>query len=253
MSLFLTRHSYHRIYSPLYNLQPLVCQSCFHRRFKTATAFRTDQKNSVVVKLKSWKQESVLTIPNLLCVSRIALTPFIVNKLIYADYTSALSLFVLAGVSDLLDGLIARAFPSQRSNFGSILDPLADKLLVGFVFVSLCALHHLPIYIALLTAAKDLLLLFGACKVRLSTLPQEEAFSWKNFFDPTLSTVTVNPTTMGKINTVLQLSLITTTLCYLAWPGFIPDLMLNSLIYTTACTTVVTTGQYLYAIRKELN
>ncbi|XP_063711784.1 probable cardiolipin synthase (CMP-forming) [Symsagittifera roscoffensis] len=206
---------------------------------------------SVTTKLKSEKRENVATVPNFLCLSRIALTPFIVVSLINENHSCALSLFFIAGGSDLLDGFIARAFPSQRSNFGSILDPLADKLLVGFVFVALCSLNHLPVYLAVFTIMKDLMLLTGACRVRMKTLPSKIPFSWKAFFDPTLSTVTVTPTTTGKINTGMQLLLITSTMFHLVWPEYVEQFYLTGLSLFTAVTTVVTSIQYLVAMAKE--
>ena len=77
-----------------------------------------------------------LTIPNLITLFRIILTPLFIIFLIQGNYRKALVVFVLAGVSDMADGLIARTW-QQKSRLGSYLDPLADKLLMAASFVNL--------------------------------------------------------------------------------------------------------------------
>ena len=76
-----------------------------------------------------------LTIPNLITLARILLTPLFIIFLIQERYHWALWIFVLAGVSDLVDGLIARRW-RQKSPLGAFLDPLADKLLMGSSFIT---------------------------------------------------------------------------------------------------------------------
>ena len=213
------------------------------------------EDNGVTRKLKMWKRENIYTIPNGLCVVRIGLTPLIVVYMIKSQFALSLALFVLAGFSDLLDGFIARAFSSQRSNFGSILDPLADKLFVGSIFITLCATSHLPLYLVVLTALKDFSLLMGAFAVRFKTLPPGDAgcskFSFSRFFDPTISTVDVHPTILGKVNTVLQVSLIFSTLCSLVWPLEILQRLVDPLVISTACTTVGAAVQYIVSMIKD--
>ena len=214
-----------------------------------------NRNNGVTRKLKNWKRENIYTIPNALCVLRIGMTPFIVLYIAQSHFAWSLAVFVLAGFSDLLDGVIARSFPSQRSNFGSILDPLADKLLVGSIFITLCVTSHLPLYLIILTAIKDFSLMFGAIAVRLRTLPPAEGsstkFSFSRFFDPTISTVDVHPTVLGKMNTVLQLSLICTTLCSLAWPMETLAKLVHPLVVSTACTTVGAAVQYIVSMVRD--
>ena len=111
------------------------------------------------------KKDRIVTIPNLLCVSRIAAAPYIAYCIASADWATAAGLFVYAGATDLADGAIARRqvthrlfvkclqsklilslfrFPSQASSVGSFLDPLSDKILVGVVFLALTYAGQIP-------------------------------------------------------------------------------------------------------------
>jgi hypothetical protein len=76
----------------------------------------------------------IITVPNLLTVFRMVLIPVFVSLLFYQKFVFALGIFVLAGVTDGLDGLLARRF-DQKSQLGTILDPIADKLLLVTAFV----------------------------------------------------------------------------------------------------------------------
>ena len=107
------------------------------------------------------KKDRIVTIPNLLCVSRIVAAPYIAYCIASADYATAAALFVYAGATDLADGAIARRynssndamfpnpnyrlrFPSQASSLGSFLDPLSDKILVGIVYLALTYAGQIP-------------------------------------------------------------------------------------------------------------
>ena len=111
------------------------------------------------------KKDRIVTIPNLLCVSRIAAAPYIAYCITSADWATAAGLFIYAGATDLADGAIARRqvtlglvmkcwqsklilsvfrFPSQASSVGSFLDPLSDKILVGVVFLALTYAGQIP-------------------------------------------------------------------------------------------------------------
>ncbi len=77
-----------------------------------------------------------MTIPNLLSLSRLIAAPFIGYFVINGNFNYALMGFIFAGITDLLDGYIARKF-DQRTVFGTVLDPMADKLLMTIVTISL--------------------------------------------------------------------------------------------------------------------
>jgi cardiolipin synthase (CMP-forming) len=85
----------------------------------------------------------ILTAPNQLTLLRMVFLPFIVIHLVAGRYNWALLLFVLAGFSDGLDGLLARTL-HQQTTLGQYLDPIADKLLLSTVFLVLSILHKIP-------------------------------------------------------------------------------------------------------------
>uniref|UniRef100_A0A2K5SF53 cardiolipin synthase (CMP-forming) n=1 Tax=Cebus imitator TaxID=2715852 RepID=A0A2K5SF53_CEBIM len=88
--------------------------------------------------------ENPWTIPNMLSMTRIGLAPVLGYLIIEEDFNIALGVFALAGLTDLLDGFIARNWASQKSALGSALDPLADKILISILYVSLTYADLIP-------------------------------------------------------------------------------------------------------------
>jgi cardiolipin synthase len=108
-----------------------------------------------------------INIPNLLTVLRILITPVFVILLIRDAHGYALILFVLAGISDGLDGLIARMF-DQRSDLGAVLDPIADKLLLTAAYLSLGILKDIPGWLAVVVISRDVLIVTGIAVLAFS-------------------------------------------------------------------------------------
>lgn len=104
------------------------------------------------------KLSQVLSFPNQLTLLRMVFLPFIVIKLVEGHYRSALILFVLAGLSDGLDGLLARTL-KQQTMLGQYLDPIADKLLLSTVFLVLSILHKIPWKFTVLVFSRDISIL----------------------------------------------------------------------------------------------
>ncbi len=128
--------------------------------------------------------------PNQLTLLRLVFIPFIVISVLDADYRWALALFVLAGLSDGLDGLLARLL-HQKTVLGQFLDPIADKLLLSTLFLVLSFVHKVPWYITVLVLSRDV------CIVAISaTIYATTAF---RAFRPSL---------YGKANTVVQVAAI---------------------------------------------
>lgn len=100
----------------------------------------------------------VLSFPNQLTLLRMVFLPFIVIKLVEGHYRLALILFVLAGLSDGLDGLLARTL-KQQTILGQYLDPIADKLLLSTVFLVLSILHKIPWKFTVLVFSRDISIL----------------------------------------------------------------------------------------------
>ena len=102
-----------------------------------------------------------MNLPNALSLLRIFLvTPFLI-AVIYRQFSLALIIFVVAGISDFLDGYLARRW-GQQSLLGTFLDPLGDKLLTSVAFISLCIQGLLPPWLTVMVVAKDIYIAIGA-------------------------------------------------------------------------------------------
>ena len=104
------------------------------------------------------KLSQLLTAPNQLTLLRMTFVPFIVIKMVEGHYNWALILFVLAGFSDGLDGLLARKL-KQQTVLGQYLDPIADKLLLSTVFMVLSILYKIPWKFTVLVFSRDITIL----------------------------------------------------------------------------------------------
>jgi cardiolipin synthase len=107
------------------------------------------------------KLSQLLTAPNQLTLLRMMFVPFIVIKLVEGHYLLALILFVLAGFSDGLDGLLARTL-KQQTVLGQYLDPIADKLLLSTMFMVLSILHKIPWKFTVLVFSRDITILMAS-------------------------------------------------------------------------------------------
>ena len=104
------------------------------------------------------KLSQLLTAPNQLTLLRMMFLPFIVIKLVEGHYSWALTLFVLAGLSDGLDGVLARTL-NQQTVMGQYLDPIADKLLLSTMFLVLSILHKIPWKFTVVVFSRDISIL----------------------------------------------------------------------------------------------
>jgi cardiolipin synthase len=107
------------------------------------------------------KLSQLLTAPNQLTLLRMMFLPFIVIKLVEGHYSPALILFVLAGMSDGLDGLLARTL-KQQTILGQYLDPIADKLLLSTMFMVLSILHKIPWKFTVVVFSRDISILLAS-------------------------------------------------------------------------------------------
>ena len=126
-------------------------------------------------------------IPNVITVLRLLLVPPVVALILSGERTSALALFLVAGVSDAVDGFLARHF-HWRSRLGALLDPLADKLLLLGTFVALAVEGLLPLWLLVAAVLRDVVILGGAGAYRLL-----------------IGRVDAEPLIISKINTLLQI------------------------------------------------
>lgn len=157
-------------------------------------------------------------IPNAICVLRILLVIPIVMSLRSEDFRLALILIFVAGFSDGLDGYLAKTF-DWRTRLGGLLDPLADKLLLITVILTLTFMHLTPVWLAAVVIGRDLIIVTGA-----------------TVYNYVIGPVTGEPSTISKINTVCQLLYM---LCVIAnsafgWPPDMGILLIGAAILVTS-------------------
>lgn len=136
------------------------------------------------------QRENNWTIPNILTVFRILLTPVFVMSFISGHVQLALLIFTLAGVSDALDGALARIL-HQRTRLGAMLDPLADKVLIVTGFLCLGIVGWAPDWLVVLVISRDVIIIGG-----LGVL---------HFWGVDVRT-TIRPSPLSKVNTTAQLA-----------------------------------------------
>jgi len=169
----------------------------------------------------------VSQLPNLITVSRIALAPVLILLLKDQQYAAALAVFLVAGASDALDGWIAKRF-KLVTRLGSILDPLADKILLVSSYVMLTVLDQLPFWLTLSVVFRDLLIVSGY-------------LAYTSMVGP----VKMSPSNLSKLNTLMQIALIFALLVQLAVPLSYP-LLTEALFYIVFITTVASGVHYVW-------
>ncbi|XP_038206572.1 probable cardiolipin synthase (CMP-forming) [Zerene cesonia] len=152
------------------------------------------------------EKENVFTVPNVLCVMRIAMSPYLGYVILQDDYNLALGLLTFAGITDLLDGWIARNWEGQASKMGSFLDPMADKVLIATLFICLTWQNLIPLALTLLIVGRDAALVAAGFVIRYISLPPPRTLS--RYFDVTHATAQLAPTFISKVNTAIQLLLV---------------------------------------------
>ena len=131
-----------------------------------------------------------INLPNLISLFRVILVPVIIYSIFRGKYGTALWFFLIAGVSDALDGFIARRF-NMRTEFGATLDPLADKILVVATVLTLGMLGLLPVWLVAVIICRDLVIAGGAL-----------AWHFR------IGRVEMAPTFTSKVNTFAQVGMI---------------------------------------------
>lgn len=110
----------------------------------------------------------MFTIPNFITLLRIFLMPFFIMAIVYKRFDLALYVFIIASLTDALDGLIAR-LKNQKSKLGAFLDPLADKLLLLTAFLSLTILEFIPKWLTVIIISRDLIVVLGWISIYIHT------------------------------------------------------------------------------------
>lgn len=159
-----------------------------------------------------------LTIPNFITIGRFILVPVVVYALLSGHMAWAFIGFVVAGISDGIDGIIARQM-NQRSELGAYLDPIADKLLLVSVFVVLGILGELPLWLVLLVVSRDTLIVMAVILSAIMGQPIE-----------------MRPLMVSKANTVAQILLAAVVLGELALETLFGSLRMALVLLTGILT-----------------
>ena len=186
----------------------------------------------------------IVTVPNLLTVFRMVLIPVFVSLLFYQRFVLALGVCVLAGATDGLDGLLARRF-NQRSQLGTILDPIADKLMLvtAFVVMSMRAVFpqpvpsHLPVpfWVTVAVISRDVFILVGAAAINIVT-------GFRGF----------RPSLLGKINTTVQIVAIA-AIMFAASVPYGTGWYLPTIYATVFAFSVLSGAHYIFFVSKLVN
>ena len=165
-------------------------------------------------------------LPNFITLARMLMTPLAVMMIISQRFLPAFLIFILAGVSDAVDGFIAKRF-DLRSELGAYLDPLADKALLISIYVSLSIYAGLPAWIAITVVSRDVMILVAVLVSWLLDKPVE-----------------IRPVWVSKLNTVAQITLAGVALGVRAYGLEVPVLQ-TVLQWAVAATTLASGGVYI--------
>ena len=180
-----------------------------------------------------WKPKKInrtgittVNLPNIISLGRLLSVPVAIYLILNDFMTAAFWLFVVAGISDAVDGYLAKAL-GQSSALGAYLDPIADKVLLVGVSVTLGQAGHLPTWLVIMVVFRDLIIVGGVVLLHIST-----------------NGVRMRPLLISKINTAAQIALIALVLAELGL-GFDIGGYLDALIYVVAVTTIASGASYI--------
>lgn len=178
-----------------------------------------------------------MNIPNLITLLRIILTPVLIICLIQGLYFKAFIVFIIAGITDALDGFLARVL-HQKSVLGAYLDPLADKALIASSFITLSILDPpaIPAWLTVIVISRDLVIVSGICVLTLL----EASFE-------------IKPAIVSKITTLFQILTVVVALAALAAPMHFDRMLIQLVFWVTAVLTVVSGLTYIIRGIKIIN
>ena len=179
-----------------------------------------------------------LTLANQLTILRIVLTPAFVLFVVYEYLGAALATFLVAGVTDALDGLIAR-WTDQRTSLGAWLDPMADKFLLVTTFIILTLpwiplTNHLPLWLTVLVISRDVVIVGVVAIVNLAVGPR-----------------TFRPSIWGKMTTATFIVTSVVVMFY-NWRREM-SLVIAAFVWASLVLTVVSSADYFLKLRRLIN
>jgi cardiolipin synthase (CMP-forming) len=169
-----------------------------------------------------------MTIPNFISLGRVILVPVIFYLLLSNQTEAAFYVFLVAGISDAVDGFLAKRF-GWTSELGAYLDPLADKLLLVSLFAAMGQMGLLPLWLAIAVISRDILIVLGVTLTWMLGQP-----------------VNIKPHTVSKANTFSQIILVATVLADQAFKLGL-DTVVLVLVWLTFALTIASLGAYTVA------
>jgi cardiolipin synthase len=192
------------------------------------TRFDPDRRERIRARVE--EKLRPLTLPNFLTLLRMGIVPFFVLAVFAHEFRLAVWIFVISGITDVLDGWIARTFDLE-SRIGALLDPLADKLLLTAAYISLAIPHGqavvIPLWLAILTLFRDFVIMLMALVFYM--------FEGIKSFPPTMA---------GKLTMVMQV--VTVSLVLLANVVMVPSIILQVCFYLSFALVIVSGFSYIY-------
>jgi len=167
-------------------------------------------------------------LPNIITCIRCLLVIPVIIALVNERYALAFYIFLFAGVSDAVDGFLARVY-GWTSRFGAMLDPLADKILLTSSYIVLGLQGHFSIWLVILVVARDIWIIFGGLLYRY-----------------VMGYLEFTPTLISKVNTFFQILLVSLMLIHLGFAA-ISDNILKAVVLAVLITTVASMAHYTLA------
>lgn len=169
----------------------------------------------------------MLNLPNLISLARILLIPIFIRLVIQEEYAAAFWIFIVAAVSDAIDGIFARRL-NQRTPLGAYLDPTADKLLAASAFIIFAAKEFIPLWLLFVVIGRDIIIGLGVLYISRRMRGKLE----------------IRPSLLSKVNTWFQFSTIVSVLLVL-YPVGLPSVIKTISIGGAAITTLGSGIQYV--------
>ncbi|KAI8393606.1 CDP-alcohol phosphatidyltransferase-domain-containing protein [Radiomyces spectabilis] len=213
---------------------------------RNALQKKADTTKEVLNKLKQSMpiaKENIYTIPNFLTFGRLLSAPFIGYLILQHDYNFALGMFALSGLTDMLDGYIARRY-NMKTFTGSIIDPAADKMLMTVMTVTLAMENVIPVPLATVILGRDVGLVLASFYYRYISLPAPKTLI--RYFDFSIPSAEVRPTMISKVNTALQLLLMGFSLTSVT-VGMPSAELMTGMHWLVGATTVWSGASYIYS------
>ena len=173
-----------------------------------------------------------MSLPNLISIGRLCSAPLVVWLIVSEQLSLAFWVFLLASLSDGVDGYVAKRF-NRSTVLGSYLDPIADKALLVSVYITLGQAGYLGLWLVILVVFRDLLIVGGALLLRLLT-----------------NSLTMQPLVVSKINTVAQIVLAAVMLAQLGI-GLPVEFLAMMLTYVVAASTLLSGSSYVAQLSRR--